>query len=127
MSEALPEVRGRLLVIGATGATGQLVVENALRAGYQVTALSRHPDRLTRNHPNLQRIAADVTANGEALSNALAGQDYVVSALGRGHKLSSDHLMERAAAKLVPAMQKTGPARLVYLSAYGVGDTIEGA
>jgi nucleoside-diphosphate-sugar epimerase len=37
----------KLLVIGATGGTGRCVVEHALRAGHEVTAFARTPQKLT--------------------------------------------------------------------------------
>ncbi len=37
----------KLLVLGASGRTGRLVVEQALAAGHTVTALVRSPEKLT--------------------------------------------------------------------------------
>src|ERR1700738_1245578 len=41
-----------LLILGATGLTGRLVVEQALAAGHTVTALVRSPERLAINDPS---------------------------------------------------------------------------
>ena len=40
-----------LLVLGATGGTGQLVVSQALAAGHAVTALVRTPAKLSARGP----------------------------------------------------------------------------
>ncbi|MER6045864.1 NAD(P)H-binding protein, partial [Streptomyces sp. NPDC001856] len=56
-----------------------------------------------------------------------AGQDAVVSALGRGTSLRADDLFTRAAAAVVGAAEAEGVSRLVWLSSFGVGDTYRSA
>lgn len=109
-----------LLILGGAGATGRLLVQQALAEGHSVTVLSRHPDRLSVTHARLKTIAGDVTEEG-VIARALAGHDAVYSTLGRGQHLTSEKLMERTVSKLLPAMAATGPKRLIYLSAYGAG------
>jgi uncharacterized protein YbjT (DUF2867 family) len=41
----MPNPRMTVLVVGATGSIGRLVVEEALRQGYVVRALVRTPDK----------------------------------------------------------------------------------
>ena len=62
----------KLLVLGATGATGREVVSQALQAGHQVTAYVRNPTLLERA-PGLH-VAAGDAADGTALERALQGQ-----------------------------------------------------
>src|SRR3979409_1428120 len=70
-----------LLVLGATGRTGRLVVEQALAADHGVTALVRSPEKLTLVHSNLRVVAGEAT-DKSALSEALEGADAVISTLG---------------------------------------------
>jgi uncharacterized protein YbjT (DUF2867 family) len=98
------------------------VVAGALAQGHAVTAFSRHPETLTISHANLTTVAGDAT-DPEAIAHALPGHDAVICTLGRGMSLKSEHLMERCMAAIVPAMQRLGPRRFVYMSAFGVGDT----
>jgi len=109
-----------LLILGGSGATGRLVVTQALAEGHSVTALSRHPDQLSVTHARLKTLKGDVTEEN-VVARALAGHDAVLSALGRGQRLTSQQLMTRAVAKLLPAMATTGPKRLIHLSAFGAG------
>lgn len=111
----------RIAVLGATGATGRLLVERALRDGHAVTALARTPERLAIRHPSLRVVAGDVLSDGPELAEVVAGKDVVVSALGRGLELRSHGLMARAVPRILSAMERHGVARLVLLSAYGVG------
>lgn len=50
-----------IVVAGATGATGRLVVEQAIEAGHEVTALLRDADRFT-GPESVQLVEADVVS-----------------------------------------------------------------
>jgi len=113
----------RLVVLGATGGTGREVVGQALELGYDVTAVARHPERMRRTHERLRFAAADVTGGGGALRDAVRGQDAVISALGQGLRLQSEHLITRSTPRILEAMEREGVSRLIVTSAYGVGDT----
>jgi putative NADH-flavin reductase len=111
----------RLLILGATGATGRNLLDQALAAGHDVTAFARDPSRLTMTHPRLA-IAAGEATDVRALDRALAGQQAVLSALGAGNSLRSE-IVSRAVAVLIPAMQAQAVSRIIFLSAFGVGET----
>ena len=111
----------RLLILGATGPTGRNLVEQALAAGHEVTALARNPARLALTHPRLASAIGDAT-DSRALESAMAGQEAVLSALGAGHSLRSE-IASPAVAALIPAMRARALKRVVFLSAFGVGET----
>ncbi len=115
----------RLTLLGATGPTGQQILEQALRAGYDVTALVRDPARLSRSDERLTVVTGDAT-RAEDVTRALAGSEAVLSALGSGRSFKSD-IASRAARALIPAAKDAGVDRLVVLSAFGVGDTLRHA
>src|SRR5260370_38195694 len=69
-----------LVVLGATGRTGRLVVEQALAAVHTVTALVRSPQKLTAANPNLRVVRGEAT-DQSALARALHGADAVISTL----------------------------------------------
>ena len=69
-----------LVVLGATGRTGRLVVEQALAAGHTVTALVRSPEKLTAGHSNLRVVRGEATETA-AVSSALEGAATFVLAL----------------------------------------------
>ncbi|QCO98358.1 SDR family oxidoreductase [Arthrobacter sp. 24S4-2] len=70
-----------VLVIGATGSPGRLVVEEALRQGYTTRALVRHPDKARRLPEEAEVVVGDVT-RPETLAGAVEGIGAVVFALG---------------------------------------------
>jgi len=114
-----------LLILGATGATGRHLLEQSLAGGHEVTAFVRNPSRLTVTHPTLAVVSGDAT-DARALEGAMNGQHAVLSALGAGNSLRSE-IASRAVAAFIPAMQAQGVKRIIYLSAFGVGETIKQA
>jgi putative NADH-flavin reductase len=112
----------KLTILGATGATGQHVVRQALERGHQVTALVRDPTRLPIQHERLRVTIGTIEDNSAPLQQSLKGQDVVISALGRGRSLKSDHLIQHAVPPLLAAMTAAGVGRLVFTSGIGVGD-----
>ncbi|MFD9949342.1 NAD(P)-dependent oxidoreductase [Nonomuraea sp. NPDC059023] len=54
----------KLTVYGATGGTGRLFVDQALREGHVVTAVARRPEAVTAEHPGLTVVAGDVMEAG---------------------------------------------------------------
>ncbi|MER7000549.1 SDR family oxidoreductase [Streptomyces sp. NPDC000410] len=108
----------RITVFGATGGTGQHLVHQALEAGHHVTAVVRNPAGLRQAaHPRLDVVKADVM-DPEAITEAVAGQDAVVSALGPRAKGDSSVCSDGARA-IITAMRATGCRRLVAVTASG--------
>lgn len=55
MATSLDNIKGKLVIVGATGNTGLQLVEQALARNYKVTALVRNPEKLARlEHKHLQ-------------------------------------------------------------------------
>ena len=50
----------KIAVVGATGRTGQQVVEQELARGDDVIAVARHPETLPQSGPSMISAAADV-------------------------------------------------------------------
>ncbi len=110
----------RLLVVGASGRTGRLAVEQALGHGHDVTAFVRDPSKLGVVHERLRVVAGDVT-EPSTLGPAVDGQDAAISALG-SPAAREVHAYSDGTANLLRAMTARGVHRLVVLSAAGAGD-----
>jgi putative NADH-flavin reductase len=111
----------KLTILGATGATGTCLTEQALAAGHEVTAVVRDPARLTvPGHQRLRILTADVM-DPAAITPAIAGADAVISAVGpRGTGPTT--VIQDSARSIVQAMQKTGTRRLLEVSGSVVAD-----
>jgi putative NADH-flavin reductase len=116
----------KLLILGATGRTGQHLVNQALDGGHEVTVAVRTTGTLP-NHPRLRLVIAPVTETGAALTDAVHGQDGVISALGRGNSFKADMLMQRSVPVIIEAMQSAGVRRFIFTSAIGVGAAFQDA
>jgi putative NADH-flavin reductase len=71
----------KLLIFGATGATGRQLVEQALEQGHEVTAFVRSPAKVTTKHERLKLVKGNIM-DCHSVGAAVAGQDAIFSALG---------------------------------------------
>ena len=115
----------RILIMGATGGTGRSLLDQALDAGHDVTAFVRNPDKVSRHADRLRVVAGDAATGAPSLSEAMRGQDAVLSALGRGLSLKSENLMQRSVPHLLAAMHEHRVRRLIFTSALGVAETVQ--
>jgi len=112
----------KILVLGATGGTGRLIVSQALARGYQVTALVRSPEKAS-DLKGAKLVVGDVR-DERALRDALEGQDAVVSALGTpASPFREVTLLSTATRALVDAMKAEHVSRLVCITGLGAGDS----
>src|SRR5262245_35343617 len=107
----------RLFLLGATGRTGEQVIDLALARGYEVTAYVRTPGKVRRVHERLRVVAGQVV-DVPGLNRALAGHDAVVSALGPSprHAVRGTTLLQEAAAATVAAMRGAEVGRIAVVS-----------
>jgi putative NADH-flavin reductase len=106
----------KLFVIGATGRTGQEVVQQALARGHQVTAFVRSPEGVGVRSERLTIVKGDAT-DEEQLFNAMQNHDAVISTLGPREVFKPGSLLHDSALGTTRAMKRTGIKRLVVLSA----------
>ncbi len=112
----------KILVLGATGGTGRLIVREALARGHQVTALVRSPDKASELN-GATIIVGDVRTE-KALREAVTSQDAVVSALGTPvSPFREVTLLSSATRSLVQAMKAEHVSRLVAITGIGAGDS----
>jgi uncharacterized protein YbjT (DUF2867 family) len=108
-----------ITVFGATGTIGRLVVEQALEAGHDVTAVTRDAARLPLRHDRLQVVVADPTDPAACLP-AVKDADAVVVTLGAGRR---GEVREAGTRAVITAMREAGVRRLVCQSTIGVGSS----
>jgi putative NADH-flavin reductase len=98
----------KIALIGATGFIGSRILDEALRRGHQVTAITRNPEKVpARGGVTAQR--GDVFDEA-GLARLLAGHDVVISAV---------HFLQSDAAKLLGAVRQSSVQR--YLVVGGAG------
>jgi uncharacterized protein len=104
-----------LFVAGSAGRTGSKIVEYALEAGHEVTALCQHT-LLDIEHAGLEKIQGDVL-DPSTWSNYIFPGTVVVSALSRKGK-EAGFLID-AAKLLAKAARESGASRIILIGGGG--------
>ncbi|WP_251152389.1 NAD(P)-binding oxidoreductase [Cellulosimicrobium sp. Marseille-Q4280] len=103
-----------LVVAGASGATGTLLIRQAVDVGHRVTALVRDASRYQRPHGVHVQEAEVVTGRGLALPDDV---DVVVSVLGKRSYQDSTPVCADGVTNLLAAMGRHRVRRMVAVSA----------
>jgi putative NADH-flavin reductase len=116
----------KILIFGATGGTGRLLVEQALSLGHLVTAFVRNPAALTSRNKNLNVLVGDVL-NQKDVEKAVKNQDVVISALGNKTSNAiwkSNTIISDGVRNIISAMQKEKVKRFLFIASFGVNKNI---
>ena len=105
----------RILVPGATGNVGRLVVEQALDRGHEVVSVARNPQSLGLEHPRLAVATVDIL-DPSAVRDSLVGVDAVISCVGIGASKTPTSLYSQGTKNLVDGMAAHGVERLAVIS-----------
>jgi nucleoside-diphosphate-sugar epimerase len=115
--------RLRVLVIGATGGTGQQLVQRALEQGHQVTAFVRDPSKLALEHANLRVVQGDVL-DYASVESAMRGQSAVLCALGHKRFFYPNKIQSNGMRNILRAMKACDVPRLICETALGIGNSV---
>ncbi|NYF79974.1 NAD(P)-dependent oxidoreductase [Granulicella arctica] len=114
----------KVLVFGATGKTGGLVVERALAKGHEVSVLVRDPGRF--KVAGVRVLAGDATKAHDVL-DAVRGQDVVIDTIGGTTPYKTTVLESSSVQNMIAAMRAEGVRRLLVVSMMGIGESREQA
>lgn len=112
-----------VLILGATGATGSLVLREARRRGHGVRALTRDPNELAVDD-GVAVMRGDVR-DPEAVTAAVEGQDALIWTIGarRADRRSPGlDLCTEGTRNLLAAMTRSRVDRLIAVTSWGIGD-----
>ncbi|KAI0389235.1 NmrA family protein [Xylariaceae sp. FL0594] len=132
--------KGNLLVLGATSATGKLIVDRALGQGWKVTIYGRRTLPEHEANPDIKTIQGPLTSS-PLLRTAIASQDAIISVIGPSsatpsfsfsffsssssspqttNSENSPAIFPQAYALILSLMRECGVRRIVALSTYSV-------
>src|ERR1700678_1599187 len=112
----------KVLIIGGTGGTGRLIVQEARVRGHEVVALVRSTEKGASLGP-VQMALGDATDEA-TLAAALEGCDAVISALGTPMSPFKEvTLLSTATPALIRAMTSQQVRRLICITGMGAGDS----
>jgi putative NADH-flavin reductase len=107
----------RIVVFGASSASGKLLVEKALSKGHTVTAFVRDASKLSMTHDKLKTVTGNALDPAQ-VEDAVRGSDAVLSTLGPKGKPAV--MAAQSTQNIVDAMEKHGVKRLVLVSVAGI-------
>jgi putative NADH-flavin reductase len=112
----------KIVIFGASGRTGSLLLEQALSEGHEVRAYVRKAGSISKIHPNLKVIVGNLNEIPR-LKEAITGADACFSTLG-GNSLThhSPDIIEGIDC-IVSIMEQEVVPRFIYLSTIGAGDS----
>ncbi len=119
-TETLAGGKGRVVVAGATGRTGQQVVKHLRAEGYEVRAMVRSMEKGTRVlGEDIAMVKADVT-QPDSLGPLLDGADFVISAIGRAGESSPEIVDYGGSVALIDAAKAAGIKKFIMVTSGGV-------
>jgi putative NADH-flavin reductase len=112
----------KITVFGASGKTGSLLVDEALKSGHVVTAYVRKRESIKSDHPNL-RVVEGYLNEKEKLKSVISGSDACISTLGGASLTKHSPEIIEGIDNIVSIMEEEKVMRFIYLSSFGTGDS----
>jgi putative NADH-flavin reductase len=114
-----------VLILGASGGTGAVLVTEALARGHVVTALSRNPATALEAAVRPRVVAGNVL-DSRCMESLVADQDVVIWAVGARAGERAAHVCAVGTKNVLWAMETAGVRRFICESAFGVGESRRG-
>ena len=119
-----PMEKPLIVVIGASGRTGRLVLEGLAKKDIRIRALSRNIAKASADIVgNYEWVQADVT-QPETLIMALQGSDIIISTIGSKPGKGQDgpeSVVYKGVISLVDEAKRAGTRHIIYMSSIGAG------
>lgn len=112
----------RILVFGASGRTGRLIVRKLLDKGYMVTAFVRDIRKLKGIKDERFTQIPGSLHDYEAVFKAVQENDLIISALGTSNYLPNT-IVSKGVENILKAMKESGVNNLIFQSSLGVGES----
>ena len=110
----------KIFVLGATGPTGKLVVQELLNQHYQVKALARQPSTLSSfADKNLQVIKGDVFQL-DSYREEIQDSQCIISVLGTGKSVKPTNIYSVGGSYILKAIQPLVKPKLITVTSGGV-------
>ena len=112
----------KVVIFGANGKTGLLLVEQALAKGYQVYAYVRRPRSILIENPKLKIVVGNLNEPLK-MKDTISGADACISALGGSTLTKHSIEMINGIKNIISIMEITKVHRLIYLSSLGANES----
>jgi uncharacterized protein YbjT (DUF2867 family) len=112
----------KLVIFGASGQTGRLLVNQALESGHEVTVYVRREGAFETGRKGLTIVAGQLDDPAK-LEQAITGADVCISTLGGGSLSKRSPELTTGIDRIVSVMERAGVKRFIYMSSVGAGDS----
>jgi putative NADH-flavin reductase len=115
----------KIAIIGASGKIGAPIRDEALARGHQVTAIVRHPEKITVQNPHLTVVKADILK--DKVDELVKGHDAVISAYNPGWSNPDIYNEQIEGYKaIISGVKKSGIKRLLVVGGAGTLEVAPG-
>ncbi|WP_184549739.1 NAD(P)-dependent oxidoreductase [Mucilaginibacter sp. FT3.2] len=120
----------KILILGATGRTGCLIVDEALKQGYDLNVLVRDKNKISFSSKSIKVYQGTPTRRTD-LAAAMQGCDVIISALGIvrasdapwSKLITAKNFISESIKNAIAEADQQNLKRLITVSAWGVGET----
>jgi putative NADH-flavin reductase len=120
----------KILILGATGRTGRLIVEDALKQGYDINVLVRDKNKISFSSRSIKVYQGTPTRRAD-IAAAMQGCEVVISALGIARAsdapwsklITAKDFISESMKNVIAEADQQNLKRLITVSAWGVGET----
>ncbi len=120
----------KILILGATGRTGRLIVEEALKQGYDLNILVRDKNKMSFNSKSI-KVYQGTPARRTDLVAAMQGCEAIISALSVAKAsdapwsklISPENFVSESMKNVIAEANQQNLKRLITISAWGVLET----
>ncbi|MDB5006465.1 MAG: NAD-dependent epimerase/dehydratase family protein [Mucilaginibacter sp.] len=120
----------KILILGATGRTGLLIVEEALKQGYDLNVLVRDKNKISFSSKSI-KVYQGTPARRTDLAAAMQGCEVVISALGIARAsdapwsklITPKNFITESMKNVIAEADQQNLKRLITISAWGAGET----
>jgi putative NADH-flavin reductase len=120
----------KILILGATGRTGRLIVEEALKQGYDLNVLVRDKNKMPFSSKSIKVYQGTPTRRTD-LAAAMQGCNLIISALGIvrasdapwSKLITAKNFISESIKNVIAEADQQNLKRLITVSAWGVGET----
>jgi uncharacterized protein len=108
----------KIALFGATGHAGRFILDEAIKAGHEITVLLRHPEKLKLQNDQVTVQVGDAL-KPEDVSEVVRGKDAIISAISEGPDIQY-HTQRIATENIIRAMEVHGVSRMLCMGAIGI-------
>lgn len=116
----------KIVIFGASGHIGRILVSQALNNGYNVTAFVRNPKSIVIKNKNLSIHVGDI-GNYEQVADAIKGNEVVISVLGNrtgSVVFKSTTVISEGLENIIRAMKQHKVKRLLFITSFGLNKSM---